>query len=59
MVPIVAPGSFVTAFDEDDLEYDPETTAAVVLGDKKSNAEALKVLEEAGVPKSSVLVWEA
>ena len=52
-------GSFATAFDADDLEYDPDVTAAVVCGDKKSNAEALKVLEEAGVPRGSIVVWEA
>ena len=52
-------GSFATAFDADDLEYDPDVTAAVVCGDKQSNAEALKVLEEAGVPSGSIVVWEA
>ncbi|CAI5513193.1 unnamed protein product [Closterium sp. Naga37s-1] len=52
-------GSFMDAFDADDLEYDPELTAAVVFGDKQSNQAALQVLKEAGVPEKSILVWDA
>ncbi|GJP86331.1 hypothetical protein CLOP_g16366 [Closterium sp. NIES-67] len=52
-------GSFADAFDADDLEYDPELTAAVVFGDKQSNQAALQVLNEAGVPERSILVWDA
>lgn len=51
-------GDFALAFDEDDLEYDPETTAAVVCGDASSNAAALRVLDAAGIPRRSVVVWE-
>lgn len=50
-------GSFASAFDEDDLEYDPETTAAVVCGDEESNASALALLDDAGIPSSSIIVW--
>eukprot|EP00475_Leptophrys_vorax_P012597 TRINITY_DN19018_c0_g1_i1.p1 TRINITY_DN19018_c0_g1~~TRINITY_DN19018_c0_g1_i1.p1 ORF type:complete len:360 (-),score=38.32 TRINITY_DN19018_c0_g1_i1:110-1189(-) len=52
-------GSFANAFDEDDLEYDPDLTGAVVFGDKKSNQDALEVLKDAGVDEKSILVWEA
>lgn len=52
-------GSFADAFDADDLEYDPDLTAAVVFGDKKSNKAALQMLKEAGVEEKSILVWEA
>lgn len=50
-------GTFASAFEEDDLEYDPETTAAVVCGDEKSNAAALAVVDDAGIPRSNVIVW--
>ncbi|CAI5958149.1 unnamed protein product [Closterium sp. NIES-65] len=52
-------GSFMDAFDADDLEYDPELTAAVVFGDKQSNQAALQVLKEAGVPEKSILLQMA
>eukprot|EP00897_Mesotaenium_endlicherianum_P000279 jgi/Mesen1/10251/ME000774S09584 len=48
-------GSFSDLFDADDLEYDPETTAAVVIGSKAENAKVMKLLEEAGIPEKQVV----
>ncbi|GBG71013.1 hypothetical protein CBR_g8311 [Chara braunii] len=52
-------GSFSQLFDEDDLEYDPESTAAVVCGSRKTIDEVMRVLEDAGIPATQVVQWES
>lgn len=57
-----APGSAAVrggvreAFDEDDVEYDPALTGAVVLGDEAFEKEVLELLEDAGVPREAIVL---
>jgi NAD(P)H-flavin reductase len=51
-------GSFTSVWDEDDLEYDPFTTGAVVCVEKESRPEVMELLEEAGIPKEQIVSWE-
>lgn len=52
-------GSFAELFDADDLEYDPETTAAVVCGERAANEEVMALLREAGVPEAQIVRWDS
>lgn len=53
-----AVGSFRSLWDEDDLEYDPNTTAAIVCVEEESRKELTELLEEAGIPKEQILSWK-
>lgn len=48
-------GSISELFDEDDLEYDPETTAAVILGSKAENEAVFALLKEAEIPERAIV----
>lgn len=52
-------GSVAELFDADDLEYDPEVTAAVVLGERAANEGVLEVLREAGIPDAQIVRWDS
>ena len=51
-------GSFTSLWDEDDLEYDPFTTVAIVCVEKATRPELMELLEEAGIPKEQIVSWE-
>jgi len=51
-------GSFTSLWDEDDLEYDPFTTAAVVCVEQESRQELMELLEEAGIPSEQIVSWQ-
>ena len=51
-------GTFSDLFDVDDLEYDPVTTGALVLGSVESNDEAMAVLMEAGISETATIRWD-
>lgn len=51
-------GSLTALWDEDDLEYDPNTTGVVVCVEKEARQELMELLEEAGIPKEQVVSWE-
>eukprot|EP00271_Cylindrocystis_brebissonii_P011514 TRINITY_DN29356_c0_g1_i1.p1 TRINITY_DN29356_c0_g1~~TRINITY_DN29356_c0_g1_i1.p1 ORF type:complete len:378 (+),score=70.35 TRINITY_DN29356_c0_g1_i1:204-1337(+) len=54
-----AVGSLVQLFDDDDLEYNPATTGAVVCGSKEENEEVVKMLTgEAGLAEKAVIRWD-
>ncbi|CAM6017319.1 unnamed protein product [Sphagnum balticum] len=51
-------GSFTKLWDEDDIEYDPQTTAAVVCVEKGSRDELRNLLAEAGIPQQQIATWD-
>lgn len=51
-------GSFQSLWDEDDLEYDPETTAVVVCVDQENRDEVENLLADAGISEKQILRWE-
>lgn len=51
-------GSLTALWDEDDLEYDPHTTGAIVCVEKETRQELMELLEEAGIPKEQIVTWE-
>lgn len=53
-----AVGSLTSLWDEDDLEYNPNTTGAIVCVDKEARQEMMNLLEEAGIPKEQIVSWE-
>lgn len=53
-----AVGSLTSLWDEDDLEYNPNTTGAIVCVGKEVRQEVMNLLEEAGIPKEQIVSWE-
>lgn len=51
-------GSLSNVWDEDDLEYDPATTAAIICVEKNVRQAVLDLLAEAGIPPAQTAVWE-
>jgi hypothetical protein len=51
-------GSFTKLWDEDDIEYDPQTTAAVVCVEKGARDELRNLLAEAGIPQQQIATWD-
>lgn len=52
-------GSFTSLWDEDDIEYDPDTTAAVVCVENDAMNEMKELLSDAGIPEKHVIYWDA
>lgn len=52
-------GSFTSLWDEDDIEYDPDTTAAVVCVEDDARTEMKELLSHAGIPEKQVIYWDA
>lgn len=52
-------GSLSTLWDEDDIEYDPETTAAIVCVENAQRDSVRVLLQEAGIPAEQTVFWEA
>lgn len=51
-------GSFTSLWDEDDIEYDPESTGVVVCVDPELREEVHELLSDAGISEKQVLRWE-
>ncbi|KAH7296778.1 hypothetical protein KP509_26G038500 [Ceratopteris richardii] len=51
-------GSFTSLWDEDDIEYDPSTTAVIVCVDPSCRKEVAKLIADAGIPEKQVLIWQ-
>lgn len=51
-------GDLKNAFDEDDLEYEPDQTAVVVAGDAATIDEVLELLQEAEIPEENLVRWQ-
>ncbi|GLJ21452.1 hypothetical protein SUGI_0395700 [Cryptomeria japonica] len=52
-------GSFTHLWDEDDIEYNPETTAAIVCVEEDARDELKELLSGAEIPDKQVLYWNA
>lgn len=53
---VLTTSSFQDAFDDDDeLEYDPETTGIIILGDEDTCAEVYELMEDAEIPRTAAV----
>lgn len=52
-------GSFTSLWDEDDIEYDPDTTAVVVCVEDNARSEMKELLSDAGIPEKQIIYWDA
>lgn len=51
-------GDLKNAFDEDDLEYEPDQTAVVVCGDAATIDEVLELLQDADISETQLIRWQ-
>lgn len=51
-------GSFMSLWDEDDIEYDPSATGVIVSVDQSSRAEVMELLADSGIPEQQIIIWE-